>query len=117
MQEQESPQWYEKITLVQATGILVCLAMLMVCVGYLVYWNSPDRKYDIARPGNNEQNKATSVEDSFENDTSPVDRAAIEKKRKFLQDEQKALKAMNNFRTPSLSDQSLHLAPSEDPSF
>lgn len=115
-EESREKRWYESLNLTQATGVLILIAMMIVLAGYLIYWTSPDRKYDIARPGKNDTNKATSVEDSLENDTSAIDLSDIQRKRKFLEDEQKALQSMVNFQPTSLSDQSLRLASPNDPS-
>lgn len=105
-----------KISLTQALGILIFISILLVGVGYAQYWNSQDRKYDIARPGNQQENKALDVTDQDENLTTPVDSQAIDKKLRFLQNEKIILDSMNKLESDNLSDKNLGLTGVSSPS-
>jgi len=107
--KQEKPSLLDHVTLELALSVIILLAMIIVACAYGLYWHSKDRKYDIARPGNQAENTALGVEDSESDTTSPVDAKAVERKIDYLKEELRALGGMNGFQPNSMSDESLHL--------
>ena len=111
------PIW-KRTTLPAALIIIIILAATIVAVAYLLYWNSEDRKYDLARGGEQTKNQALNVEDSEAADrTSPVDVPATKKKIEYLQSEIRALGSLGNFESGDVSDQNLQLVEPEPTSF
>lgn len=108
--------WHTRISLTGALFIAITAAGLIVAAGYLMYWNNPNRKYDLARPGNQEDNKALSVEDDEADTTSPVDEKAAKQKLDYLKKEIKALEGLGQFNPDDLSDENIQLSPAEQPS-
>ena len=111
------PIW-QRTTLPVALMIVILLASAIVAVAYSIYWNSADRKYDLARGGEETKNQALSVEDADAADrTSPVDAPAVKQKMEFLQSEISALSSLGKFESSDLSDQNLQLVEPDPASF
>ena len=113
---QTKEPWHHRISLPGALAIAIAAAMLIVLAAYLLYWNDSNRKYDLARPGQQTENKALSVEDNEADTTSPVDEAAAKQKLDFLNKELKALNGLGQFNPEDLNDENIQLAPTEQPS-
>jgi hypothetical protein len=112
----ENQPWYLRFNLVGALAIIIFMALIIVAVGYGLYWNSKDRKYDIARGGDLSENKALTIEDSESDRTSPVDPPATKQKLEYLQKEINALNSIGSFNPEDLSDQNLQLISPNQPS-
>lgn len=111
------PIW-RRTTLPAALAVVILLAGIIVAVAYALYWNSEDRKYDLARGGEEAKNQALSVEDADAADrTSPVDAPATKQKIEYLQSEVRALGSLGEFESGDLSDQNLQLVEPEPISF
>jgi hypothetical protein len=82
----------------------------------VLYWNSPNRKYDIERGGSAHRNQALSIADDEADTSSPVDAPATKRKIQYLEEELKALNGLSRFDANDLSDQALQLAPPDQPS-
>jgi len=109
---------WQRITLPAALMIVIVLSGLIVSVAYAIYWNSEDRKYDLARGGDETKNQALNVEDTDATDrTSPVDAPAAQKKLEYLQSEIRALGGLGKFESSDLSDQNLQLTEPDPASF
>ena len=108
--------WYEKLSLLQALTIALVAASLIVIAASLLYWNHPNRKYDLARPGEKEDNNALEVNDEQADTTSPVDETAAKQKLEYLSKELKALEGLGQFNTEDLSNENIQLAPTQQPS-
>lgn len=105
-----------KITLPIALMILIFLAGIIVVVGFSIYWNDGNRKYDIARGNKETKNQALSVEDGTTDRTSPVDAGAVKNKLDFLDKEVKALNNMSSFDPADISNVNLQLITPDQPS-
>lgn len=105
-----------KLTLPVALIIVILLASLIVGLGYWLYLNSDNQKYDLERPGQKQNNQALNIEDQEADTTSPVDASVAKRKIEYLQKEIGALKSMTDFPANDLSDQDIQLTPSEQPS-
>lgn len=121
---EETPEIHRKnrwslpgLNLAGALALVIIMAGVIVAVGYILYWNNPDHKYDIARPGDKDENRTLSVEDDTTDKTSPVDAAAAKQKIDYLSKEAKALSGFSQFSADDLSDQSLQITPSDKPSY
>ncbi len=115
--ESRLPIW-RRTTLPAALMIVILLAGAIVVVAYALYWNSEDRKYDLARGGEEIKNQALSVEDPDAADrTSPVDAPATKQKIEYLQSEIRALGSLGKFESGDLSDQNLQLTEPDPASF
>lgn len=106
---------FAKLNLAGALGLAVGAACVLVAIGYLAYWNDPNRKYDLARPGEKD-NLLLKVEDEEADTTSPVTAEAAKQKIDYLKKEIKALQGVSSFEVDELSDQNIQLVPGEQPS-
>lgn len=91
-----------RISLEVALSIIITVACLIVAVGYLTYLQNPNRKYDLARPGEKDTQNLR-VPDDYE-DSGPVDAESVEKKIDYLKEEIRALEGVNAFNPEDLSD-------------
>lgn len=108
--------WPPQLNLVSALAIAIAAASMIVGVAYVLYWNSPNRKYDIERGGSAHRNQALSIADDEADTSSPVDAPATKRKIQYLEEELKALNGLSRFDANDLSDQALQLAPPDQPS-
>lgn len=108
--------WYERLSLIQALLVALLGTVVIVVLAFLMYWNHPNRKYDLARPGSKEDNNALEVTDEQADTTSPVDEAAAKQKLEYLNSELKALEGLGEFSPEDLSDENIQLAPTQQPS-
>ncbi|MFO0971101.1 MAG: hypothetical protein U0520_01985 [Candidatus Saccharimonadales bacterium] len=108
--------WPPQLNLVSALAIAIAAAGVIVGVAYTLYWNSPNRKYDIERGGSAHRNQALSVEDDDADTTSPVDAPAAKRKIQYLEEELRALNGLSKFSADDLNNQAIQLAPPEQPS-
>jgi hypothetical protein len=96
-----------------ALGVIIAAALVIVTAAYMMYLSDSNQKYDLARPGNAEENEALNVIDPDSDITTPVDAPAAKRKIDFLNKEINALNGMNRFNAEDLSDQNLQLLPGE----
>lgn len=94
----------DHITLPIAVAIAVLAALFIVALAYWLYWEDDNRKYDIARAGQQTTNRITEDEVAAVDVTSPVSREEIEKKKTFLQEEVIALDKIDGFEPEDLND-------------
>ncbi len=113
--EPKQTRWKPQLNLTAAIAIAIFVACCIVAVAYAMYWNDSNRKYDIAR-GGEKANQALAVEDEEADTTSPVTPAAAQNKIEYLTKELTALNSLNRFNADDLSDQSIQLVPSDQPS-
>lgn len=96
--------------------IVICAAAVIVIAGYLMYESDSNRKYDIARPGQQDENRVLTVEDDEADTTSVVTPSIAKQKIENLTKEITGLNAINAFSPDDLSDQNIQLAPPDQPS-
>lgn len=96
--------------------LVIAAAMCIVGVAYLLYERNSNRKYDIARPGQHDENKVLSVEDDEADTTSSVTAEVAKDKLERFQKELEALNSLGGFNPEALSDQNIQLAPPDQPS-
>lgn len=106
---------FERFDLTIILVFTVLIALIIVAISYWMYYNNPQRKYDIARPGDNEINKVLTIEDDTEDTSKPVDLTDAKQKLETLGEELKALGGFNSYGPDGLSDQSLGLQPNDQP--
>lgn len=108
--------WLDRLSLLHALALVIAAAALLVLVGYLQYWSSQNRKYDIARPGQTSESKALDVTQTESNLAIPVTIDDVDSQLQFLAEERAILEGMNKLKAANLSDQDLRLVPSQQPS-
>lgn len=104
-----------QINLFSALMIAIVAALGIVAVAYLMYYENPNRKYDLAR-GGEEANQALGVEDDEADTTSKVTPDAVKLKIDYLDKELQALTSINGFNPGDLNDQNIQLLPADQPS-
>lgn len=104
------------ITLAGALGILVVVSLFLVSVAYLMYLNSPASKYDLARPGSQEDASLITSRDEDVDTISKINEAAVKQNLESLQQNISALQNASDFGEQDLSNQNLGLEPSTQPS-
>lgn len=109
-------RWYEKLSLLQALLVALTGAVIIVTIAFMMYWTNSNRKYDLARPGEKEDNSALEVTDEEADTTSPVDAAAAKQKLDYLNNELKALEGLGQFSPEDLNDENIQLEPTQQPS-
>lgn len=107
--------WPSRLSLMGALTLAIGAACLIVGLAYSLYWNDPNRKYDLARPGA-QDNLSLRIEDDEADTTSPVTAASTKQKIEYLNKELNALNGISRFGPEDLSDQNIQLAPAEQPS-
>lgn len=105
----------QNINLTVALTIAVSTALVIVAVAYYLYLSNPNRKYDLARPGQKD-NLSLHVEDDEADTTSPATAAATKQKIEYLTKEINALGSVSKFDPDDLNDQNIQLTPAEQPS-
>lgn len=105
----------QRVSLFGALAIAIGAACGIVAIAYMLYWNDPNRKYDLARPGE-QDNQSLKIEDDEADTTSPVTEKAVDNKIEYLEKEIKALNEVSTFHPEDLSDQRIQIAPSDQPS-
>lgn len=108
-------QWLlQRITLPVALAIAIVAALGIVTLAYWLYWTNDNRKYDIARAGQQTTNRITEDESAAVDVTSPVTTDEITKKALFLKEELTALDKIDGFEPEDLNDVTIQLiAPAE----
>lgn len=114
-QDQMHTKWFTQFGLAGALVIAVTVSLLLVAVSYFMYLNSPERKYDLARPGSPTNNAVTNIDDAEGDTSKPVDATTAKKKLDSLERELRALGTYNRFDSSDLSDQNIGLQPNEQP--
>lgn len=104
------------LSLIGLLVIAVLLSLVLVAVAYLMYLRSPNSKYDIARPGSPSDTTIVDIESNDSDTSSAVDAQAAKQKIDSLDKEIKALAGYRSFGPDDVSDQSLGLQPSDQPS-
>ena len=107
-----------KLNTLSLPGALACVIIMAGCivaVGYLLYLQNPNRKYDLARPGQKD-NLSLHVEDDEADTTGPVTAAATKQKIEYLNKELSALNSISRFEPEDLNDQNIQLVPADQPS-
>ena len=110
-----SDQHHLKLSLIGLLVVAVMSSLVLVAISYFLYLRSPDRKFDLARPGSPNVNAVASIESDDSNVDSPVDAQAAKQKLESLDKELKALSGFGTFSAQDVSDQSLNLQPSDQP--
>jgi Tfp pilus assembly protein PilO len=104
----------DRITLPIALVLAICAALAIVCLAYWMYWTDDNRKYDIARAGQQTTNRITEDETAAVDVTSPVTASEISKKLKFMKQELTALEKIDAFEPEDLNDRTIQLtSPTE----
>ena len=116
MSHKHKTRRFRSINLVGALSIVIALACVIVGIAYALYYNDTNRKYDIVRGGEKNDNQALNVEDEEANTTSPVDAPAAKRKIEYLEREINGINSISKFEAEDLSDQSIQLAPADQPS-
>lgn len=96
--------------------VVISAACCIVLIGYLLYENDSNRKYDIARPGQHDDNQVLTVEDEEADTTGPVTPSVAKQKIENFDKEVNGLGGINSFDPNDLSDQNIQLTPPEQPS-
>ncbi len=107
-----------KLNRLSLPGALVCVIIMAGCivaVGYFLYLQNPNKKYDLARPGQKD-NLSLHVEDDEADTTGPVTAAATKQKIEYLNKELSALNSISRFEPEDLNDQNIQLVPADQPS-
>lgn len=100
------------INLQGALAIIIVAAGFIVAAGYLMYLQNPNKKYDLARPGEKDT-QSLRVPDDYE-ETGPVDADSVQKKIEYLKEEIRVLGGVNSFGLEDLSDQNIGLTTQPD---
>lgn len=109
-----SQSFFARLSLVSMLALVVLVSLALVTVSYVIYLNSDQRKYDLARPGAN-RSRVLDDEEAVDT-TSPVTAEDVTKKVESLDKELQALGGYNNFGPDDLSDQNLGLTARDQPS-
>lgn len=104
------------LSLVGLLVVAVTASLMLVSIAYAMYLRSPDRKFDLARPGDPNTNAVVGIESDDADVDTPVDAQAAKKKLDSLDKEIKALSGFGTFSAQDVSDQSLNLQPNDQPS-
>ncbi len=105
----------QNLSLFGALTVAIFVACCIVAVGYYMYLQDPNKKYDLARPGEKD-NQSLRVEDDEADTTSPATAAAAKQKIEYLNKEINALSGISKFEPEDLSDQNIQLVPADQPS-
>lgn len=105
-----------KLSLPSMLVIVLIAASGIVVAGYAMYERDINRKYDIARPGQRDDNQVLTVEEEEADTTSVVTPSAAKQKIEYLNREINGLNNTGSFNPDDLSDQNIQLAPPDQPS-
>ncbi len=97
--------------LLGALIIIVLISLILVAAAYIMYLKSPQKKYDLARPGNSLRNKVLSAEDNSSDKTTPIDAQITKAKIEALSTQLKVMAGFDSFSQYEVNDQSLGLQP------
>jgi hypothetical protein len=106
---------FQKLNLGGALAVAIFMASCIVAVAYYMYLQNPNKKYDLARPGEKD-NQSLRVEDDEADTTSPATAAAAKQKVEYLNKEINALSGISKFESEDLTDQNIQLVPADQPS-
>lgn len=109
--------WPPRLKLSEMLVVTIIASFLIVGLGYTLYERNPNRKYDIARPGQHDDNKVLNVEDENADTTNSVTAESAKQKLDYLRKELKGLNNIGGFSTDDLSDQNIQLTPPDQPSY
>lgn len=110
--DEKNQQWLANhVTLPIALGVAITAALGIVTVAYWLYWTNGNRKYDIARAGQQTTNRIVEDESSAVDVTSPVSAEDISRKLKFLEEELISLDKIDGYEAEDLSDTAVRLVP------
>ncbi len=98
-----------RIGLPAALFIIILISLVMVTAAYSMYLRSPQKKYDLARPGNSLRNKVLSAEDNSSDKTTPIDAQITKAKIEALNAQLKVMAGFDSFGQEDVNDQSLGL--------
>jgi hypothetical protein len=99
------------VSLLGALIIIVLVSLTLVTAAYIMYLESPQKKYDLARPGNSLRNKVLSAEDSSSDKTTPIDPQTTKVKIDALNVQLRVMAGFDSFGQDEINDQSLGLQP------
>lgn len=105
----------QQLNLFGALAFAIFMACCIVVIAYFMYLENPNKKYDLARPGEKD-NQSLRVEDDEADTTSPATAAAAKQKAEYLSKEINALSGISKFEPEDLSDQNIQLVPADQPS-
>lgn len=103
------------ISLIGMLIATIIVALSLVVVAYYLYHISPQRKFDLARPGDPNKNAVVDVEDIQADTKSPVSTVDAKNKLDSLSRELKALSGFGNFDPNDINDQNVGLQQSDQP--
>lgn len=105
----------DRVTLPMALIVAITAALCIVLVAYWLYWNNDNRKYDIARAGQQTTTRITDDESTAVDVTSAVSIEDIKKKLNFLEKEVAAMDTVDGFEVEDLQDETIQLtAPTRE---
>lgn len=103
------------ISLISMLMATILVALSLVAVSYFLYYISPQRKFDLARPGDPNKNAVVDVEDIQADTKSPVSIVDAKNKLDSFSKELKALSGYSNFEPADINDQNVGLQSSDQP--
>lgn len=106
---------FARVNLIGMILLVMLVSLLLVFLSYVMYLNSDQSKYDLARPGSN-RSRVLDAEDEVLDTTSPITPEDVSQKLEALNKELKALSGYNTFGPDDLSDQNLGLTARDQPS-
>ncbi len=103
------------ISLISMLMATIIVALILVSIAYFLYYISPERKFDLARPGNPNKNAVVDIEDIQSDSTSQVTVVDAKNKLDSFSKELKALSGYNSFDPAEINDQNIGLQPNDQP--
>ena len=111
--EANSVSRHLKLSLVGLLIVAVMASLALVAISYALYLRSPEHKFDLARPGNPNNNAVVGIEPDDDNTDVLVDVQAAKQKLESLDKELKALSGFGSYSSQDVSDQALGLQPND----
>lgn len=103
------------ISLITMLIAIIIVALILVGLSYLLYYINPQRKFDLARPGEPNTNAVVDIEDIQSDSTSPVTVIDAKNKLESFSKGLKALSGYNSFNPADIHDQNIGLQPPDQP--
>lgn len=103
------------ISLIGMLIVTIFVALSLVSLSYFMYYMSPQRKFDLARPGDPNKNAVVDVEDIQADTKSPVTSIDAKNKLDSFSKELKALSGYSSFDPSDINDQNIGVQASDQP--
>ncbi len=103
------------ISLIGMLMVTIVVALSLVAVSYSLYYLSPQRKFDLARPGDPNKNAVVDIEDIQADTKSPVSTVDAKNKLDSFSKELKALSGYSSFDPSDINDQNVGLQAADQP--